>query len=69
MSHRKNEEDKSLPMYLVKVKERYGNNSGGYAVVNHPSIPNKYFTSKQLSMEEKYKRAFDHLQSAIPNYE
>lgn len=64
-SHRKCAEDKSLPMYLVKINPsplKYV--SGGYAVCNHPYANNKYFTSKKLSMEQKYELAFRYLMDA-----
>lgn len=59
-SHKSDE----LPMYMVSVKERpkmY--QSAGYAIVNHSKLPNKYFTSKLLSIEDKYKLALEYLQS------
>jgi group I intron endonuclease len=56
--------DSPLPMYLVKVKERPMHyTSGGYAVINHPILPNKYFTSKKISLEEKYASALAYLES------
>jgi group I intron endonuclease len=59
-SHRKTNED--LPMYLVKVKARPEHYcSEGYAVVNHPNKKNKYFTSKKLTINEKYDLAFKYL--------
>lgn len=59
-SHKKDD----LPMYLVKIKDRIQmHHYGGYAVVNHPNLPNKHFTSKKFSDEEKLKMAFDYLNS------
>jgi group I intron endonuclease len=60
--------DNDLPMYLVKVKARPEHyTSEGYAVVNHPVLPNKYFTSKKLSDSEKFALATSYLESAISN--
>jgi group I intron endonuclease len=51
-----------LPMYLVYLKERPQNyQTSGYAVVNHPQLKNKYFTSKKLSEEEKLNKALQYL--------
>ncbi len=60
-SHKKNN-PQQLPMYLVYIKERPENYSGpGYAVLNHPSGKKKYFTSKKISMTEKYNSAMEYL--------
>jgi group I intron endonuclease len=59
-SHRKS--DDVLPMYMVYVKarpEQY--QAEGYAIVNHPTLKNKYFTSKKLSLDEKYNLANSYL--------
>lgn len=65
-AHRKSEEERNLPMYLVRVKARPQTpQSEGYAVVNHPHLKNKYFTSKQLSNEEKYQCAYNYLLSYL----
>ncbi len=56
--------DKSLPMYLVYIKTRpeyYQNN--GYAVVNHPLLKTKYFTSKKNSLEKNKELALEYLNS------
>ena len=59
-SHKKY--DTSLPMYIAYVKERPKNYcAAGYAVSNHPIKKNKYFTSKKLSLEEKYELALEYL--------
>jgi group I intron endonuclease len=61
VSHKK---DVALPIYLVKIKarpERYC--SDGYAVVNHPTLCNKYFTSKKLSDSDKFSLATKYLES------
>lgn len=64
ISHRKRDCDKELPMYLVYVKPRPKNyTQEGYAVVNHPLLKNKYFTSKKLSLEEKLHLATQYLSS------
>lgn len=54
--------DKNLPIYLVYVKPRpqyYCDE--GYAVVNHPKGKNKHFTSKKMSLDEKYTLATKYL--------
>ena len=62
-SHKK---DSTLPMYLVSIKPRPEVNSqGGYAVVNHPILKNKYFTSRKFTDEEKYKLALNYFNSYI----
>jgi group I intron endonuclease len=51
-----------LPMYLVYLKARpevY--QYEGYAVTNHPKGKNKHFTSKTLTLEEKYKLGINYL--------
>lgn len=59
-SHKKT----SLPMYLVAIKARPEiNHYGGFAVTNHPELPNKHFTSKKFTEEEKYKLALNYLNS------
>lgn len=60
VSHRKSHSE--LPMYMVYVKERPEQYQGsGYAIVNHPSLKTKYFTSKSLSDKEKYDLALSYL--------
>jgi len=54
----------SLPMYLVFIKARpeiY--NYGGFAITNHPVLPNKHFTSKKFTDEQKYLFALNYLNS------
>lgn len=59
-SHKKSD----LPMYLVKIKDRPKTHQyGGYAVVNHPKLHTKYFIGKSKPDEEKYKLAFEYLNS------
>jgi group I intron endonuclease len=59
-SHKKD----SLPMYIVKIKGRPDHyTTDGYAVINHPNLNTKYFTSKKLTDIEKYNLALDYLQS------
>lgn len=59
-SHKKTQPE--LPMYMVFVKERPQTYQGsGYAIVNHPILKDKYFTSKKYNEEEKYKLAFEYL--------
>ncbi len=61
-SHRKSHNE--LPMYLVYVKERLAQyQSPGYAVVNHPTKPTKYFTSKKFSEKEKFELALEYLKA------
>lgn len=56
--------DYDLPMYLVKVKDRPEvNRRGGYAVVNHPVLPTKYFTSQKFTNEEQLEMAYAYLRS------
>jgi group I intron endonuclease len=60
----KSHKNDELPMYMVFVKERPEQwQAPGYAILNHPQLKTKYFTSKKLSLEDKYKLAFDYLQS------
>ena len=62
ISHRKSHSE--LPMYLVYVKERPAFwQSSGYAVVNHPILKNKHFTSKKLTDDEKYDLALSYLKA------
>jgi group I intron endonuclease len=62
-SHKKSHAD--LPMYLVYLKERPAQyQASGYAVVNHPTLKSKYFTSKKLSDEEKLHLAEEYLKIA-----
>ena len=62
VSHRKSHSE--LPMYMVYVKERPEQYQGsGYAIVNHPSKSNKYFTSKKCSETEKYETALAYLKA------
>jgi len=62
IAHRKSHSE--LPMYMVYVKERPAFwQSSGYAIVNHPTLKNKYFTSKKLADNEKYDLALSYLQA------
>lgn len=59
-SHKKD----NLPMYLVYIKARPEHYcSEGYAIANHPTVKNKHFTSKKLSLEEKLRLAMEYLNS------
>lgn len=61
-AHRKT--DDGLPMYIVLVKARPEHyTSTGYAVVNHPRLKNKYFTSKKQTDAEKLEMALTYLSS------
>lgn len=52
----------NLPMYFIHLNERPDTyQAEGYAIINHPKGKNKYFTSKKLSLEEKFKLANDYL--------
>lgn len=56
--------DISLPMYMIYVKPRpIMYQSEGYAILNHPTLKNKYFTTKRMTLEEKYNLAFNYLNS------
>jgi group I intron endonuclease len=58
-------EDVSLPMYLVRVKPRPEHRGGpGYAIVNHPTLKCKYFTSTKLTDDQKKQLAHDYLKTA-----
>ena len=58
-SHKKTTE---LPMYMVYLKARPTQyQDEGYSICNHPKGKNKTFTSKQLSLNEKYKLALEYL--------
>lgn len=60
-SHKKD----NLPMYLVSIKARpETNQSGGYAVCNHPNLKNKWFTSGKYTDAEKLKFAMGYLNSS-----
>lgn len=62
LAHRKNSDDRDLPMYMVHVYARPENyTSEGYAIVNHPRLKNRYFTSKKMPLDEKYQKALDYL--------
>jgi len=63
IAHRKTHAD--LPMYVVYVAERPKYYQGsGYAIVSHPTLKSKYFTSKKIPEEEKLKQAIEYLNSA-----
>jgi group I intron endonuclease len=62
LSHRKSH--LKLPMYMVYVKERPAQwQSSGYAIVNHPTLKNKYFTTKKLTDREKYDLALSYIKA------
>ena len=68
LAHRKKSIDKELPMYMVHVYERPANyTSEGYAIVNHPRLKNRYFTSKKMSIEEKYQKTLEYLNTDESN--
>jgi len=51
-----------LPMYMVHIKARpevY--QSEGYGIINHPKGKKKWFTSKKLTLNEKYDIALQYL--------
>lgn len=60
----KSHKSDDLPMYMIRIKARPTHYSyDGYAIVNHPTLPTRYFSSKMLSDADKYKLAFDYLES------
>ena len=60
----KSHKNDDLPMYMVFLKERPQAFQGaGYTIINHPILKTKYFTSKKLSLEDKYKLALNYLQT------
>lgn len=63
VSHRKRDEDKSLPMYLVYVKPRRPEGPDGYAVCNHPTLKCKYFVGMPIALEAKLELAIEYLHS------
>ena len=51
-----------LPMYMVYLKARPTQyQDEGYGISNHPNGKNKMFTSKKLSLEEKYNLSLNYL--------
>ena len=49
-------------MYMVYLKSRPNHYvDEGYAITNHPNGKNKSFTSKKLSLKEKYDKALNYL--------
>jgi len=51
-----------LPMYMVHLDARpHYYQAEGYVIINHPKSKPKYFTSKKLSMKQKYNLAFSYL--------
>lgn len=57
--------DTALPIYIAYIKERPQQYQyAGYAVTNHPTLKNKYFTSKKYSMDEKLSMAIKYLNSS-----
>ncbi len=60
----KSHKSDNLPMYLVHLNERPSSYQGeGYAIINHPTLKTKYFTSKKLTIDEKLKLATEYLNS------
>ena len=60
----KSHKNDDLPMYLVRIKDRpHLYHYGGYAVVNHPYLKTRHFTSKKYSDKEKYNMALEYLNS------
>ena len=56
---RKNIEDASLPKYVRHYKDSSGKD--GYRISNHPTIKDKSFVSKHISMDKKLKFALEYL--------
>lgn len=48
-----------LPDYIYRINYT---NKQGYMIKNHPSKPNKYFVSSNISMEDKLKLSIEYLQ-------
>lgn len=64
LSHKRDSKvsESSLPMYLVRIKARPEHYSAsGYAVINHPNLPARYFTSKKLTDDQKKELALQYL--------
>ena len=62
ISHKKDGLSEGLPMYMVYVKPRPEHYCAeGYAILNHPIAKNKYFTSKKLTLLEKFELAQQYL--------
>ncbi len=54
--------DKTLPMYMCYLKARPTHYvSEGYGIFNHPTGAKKQWTSKYLTLKEKYKLALEYL--------
>ena len=61
---RKRTEDSELPKYVRHYRDASGKE--GYRINNHPSIKDKSFVSKNVSMDEKLKLALNYLNNT-PN--
>ena len=59
---RKNEDDNDLPKYVRRVRDLIRNRDG-YRISNHPKCKDKVFMSIKITMEEKYKRCMEYLDS------
>lgn len=59
---RKLEEDRDLPKYIRSYHDRTGKD--GYRVCNHPSLKDRSFVSKSLTMEEKKVLAIEYLKTS-----
>ena len=58
----KSHKSSELPMYMVYLKPRPKQyQDEGYSISNHPNGKNKLFTSKKLSLNEKYILALNYL--------
>ena len=59
----KSHKNNNLLMYLIYLKERpSAYQAEGYAIINHPKGKNKYFTSKKLTLDDKYNLANKYLE-------
>lgn len=56
---RKRKEDNSLPKYIRSYHDKTG--KCGYRISNHPTLKDKTFVSKKISMEEKLCLALNYL--------
>jgi group I intron endonuclease len=55
----------NLPKYMTYRKENPKYHKGeGYEIKNHPTLNNKYFTSKKFNLKEKYDMAIAYLKTA-----
>lgn len=62
----KSHKNYNLPMYVIRIKERpQCYQSSGYAILNHPQLKSKYFTSKKYTDSQKLEMALEYLNNKI----